>query len=41
MAASTTNAPLTRRNLLKLGAAAAAGAAVDLPVPRVAPAQTP
>ena len=38
---TTTAASLTRRNLLKLGAAAAAGAAVDLPRPAVAPAQTP
>ena len=36
-----TTASLTRRSLLKLGAAAAAGAAVDLPRPPVAPAQTP
>jgi peptide/nickel transport system substrate-binding protein len=38
---TTTPGSLTRRNILKLGAAAAAGAAVDLPRPAVAPAQTP
>jgi peptide/nickel transport system substrate-binding protein len=39
---TTTNHPsLTRRSLLKLGAAAAAGAAVDLRLPAAATAQTP
>jgi peptide/nickel transport system substrate-binding protein len=38
---TTTNASLTRRSLLKLGAAAAAGAAMELPRPPAAPAQTP
>jgi len=38
---TTTNASLTRRNLLKLGAAVAAGAAIELPRPPDAPAQTP
>lgn len=41
MADSTTNASLTRRSLLQLGAAAAAGAAVDLPLPSGATAQRP
>jgi peptide/nickel transport system substrate-binding protein len=38
---TTTNASLTRRNLLKLSAAVAAGAAIELPRPSAAPAQTP
>jgi peptide/nickel transport system substrate-binding protein len=38
---TTTNASLTRRNLLKLGAGVAAGAAIELPRPTAAPAQTP
>lgn len=37
----TTTASLTRRSLLKLGAAAAAAATVELPRPPAAPAQTP
>jgi peptide/nickel transport system substrate-binding protein len=38
---TTTNASLTRRSLLKLGAAAATGAAIELARPPAAPAQTP
>ena len=38
---TTTNASLTRRSLLKLGAVAATGAAIELARPPAAPAQTP
>ena len=38
---TTTNASLTRRNLLKLGATVAAGSAIELPRPPAAAAQTP
>jgi peptide/nickel transport system substrate-binding protein len=38
---TTTDASLTRRSILKLGAVAAAGAAIDLARPPAAPAQTP